>query len=116
VSLEFSLLGSNIYLLTVQEISNCMKTTIDLIPQGESWATRFWCTTFVVDGVPVRVQNLAVGQTHPGTVERYEGIGIIKTRDSAQQLLCVIDSQSQQEFVVPYANTWDPEPIEWTEE
>jgi len=93
-----------------------MKTTIDLIPQGESWATRFWCTTFVVDGVPVRVQNLAVGQTHPGTVERYEGIGIIKTRDSAQQLLCVIDTQSQQEFVVPYANTWDPEPIEWTEE
>lgn len=92
-----------------------MSKTINDIPQGESWATKFRTTTFVRDGVPVVANNLALGEAHPGEPKLYEGLGIIKTRDTARELLELIDTQSQQQFTVSYADCWAWEPIEWIE-
>jgi len=92
-----------------------MSKTINDIPPGESWATKFRTTTFCLDGVPVTATNLALGQPHPGEPTVYEGLGIIKTRDKDSELLELIDTQSQQQFTVNYADCWAWEPIEWIE-
>ena len=92
-----------------------MSKTINDIPPGESWATKFRTTTFCVDGVPVRVKNLALGEKHPGEPTVYEGLGIIKTRDTTSELLEVIDTQTQDVFTVSYQDCWAWEPIEWIE-
>lgn len=89
-------------------------TTLDDIPAGTAWATRFRTTTFVQDGAPVRAHNLAIGATHPGSPELYEGLGIIKTRDTLAQYLVVVDTLSGQEFTVAYKDCWDWDTIEWT--
>jgi len=105
---------SKIFMLSLTVLSNCMNT-LDDIPQGESWATRFRVTTFVRDGVPVRASLLQPGQAHPGVPQVYEGLGIIRTRDTASQMLLVIDSEHHLEFRVSYADCWAWEPIEWIE-
>lgn len=88
--------------------------TIDDIPQGESWATRFRTTTFVNDqGVPVRPGFLEIGGVHPGKPALYEGIGVIKTRDSANRMLTVIDSECYLEFTVSYDDCWEWDTVEW---
>ena len=92
-----------------------MSTTINDIPQGESWATKFRVTTFCDGGTPVSATNLAVGGIHPGVPTLYEGVGIIKTRDRQRELLVVVDTASHQEFAVSYADCWAWEPIEWIE-
>ena len=87
-------------------ISISMKTLDDL-PAGESWATRFKTTTFLdADGVPVEAKNLAVGQAHPGSPGEYEGIGVISTRDSKKQLVRVTCVESGTDHVVNYADCW----------
>lgn len=103
----------NIYALCVSH-KYCMKTLDDL-PTGTAWATRFRTTTFLRDGAPVQAHNLAVGHVHPGTPGVYEGLGIIALRDSAKQLLEVIDTASQQRFTVSYENCWDWDEVEWND-
>ena len=88
--------------------------TLDDIPLGTSWATRFRTVTFVTEqGTPVRPAYLKPGDIHPGTPGAYEGIGIIKTRDRDQKLLTVIDTESHLEFTVSYEDCWDWDTIEW---
>lgn len=93
-------------------ISITMKT-LDDIPVGESWATKFKVTTFLQDGVPVRPKALNVGEVHPGKPGVYEGLGIIKKRDRDKQRLEVIDVETRLNFYVPYADCWDWDTIEW---
>lgn len=90
--------------------------TLDDLPAGTSWATRFKTTTFLLDGVPITAHNLAIGERHPGTPGEYEGLGVITTRDSAKQMLEVIDTESQQRFTVRYADCWDWDEVEWNEQ
>lgn len=90
--------------------------TLDDLPAGTSWATRFKTTTFLLDGAPVTAPNLAVGERHPGTPGEYVGLGVITTRDSAKQMLEVIDTESQQRFTVRYADCWDWDEVEWNEQ
>lgn len=90
--------------------------TLDELPQGTAWATRFRTVTFLRAGKPVQAHNLAVGQTHPGEPGEYESLGIIKIRDSAKRLLVVVDTASQQEFTVAYDDCWDWDTVEYTNE
>ena len=90
--------------------------TLDELPQGTSWATRFRTTTFLKDGKPITAPNLAVGERHPGTPGEYEGLGIIVLRDSDKQMLEVIDTESQQRFTVRYADCWDWDEVEWNDQ
>jgi len=95
-----------IYPPYMQLISISMKTLDDL-PAGESWATRFKTTTFLDDaGQPITAENLAIGQAHPGAPGEYEGIGVISTRDSAKQLVRVTCISSGTTHVVNYADCW----------
>jgi len=89
--------------------------TIDDLPAGTSWATRFKTTTFLQDGVPVTAHNLSIGERHPGTPGEYEGLGVIHVRDSERQLLQVWDTRSQQTFTVRYADCWEWDEVEWNE-
>lgn len=52
------------------------------------------------------VKNLQVGQSAagPGVVE---GIGVIKTRDVANQRLELVDIVTKEVFVVAFDNVWD---------
>ena len=90
--------------------------TLDDLPAGSSWATRFRTTTFVdTTGRPVRPAHLAPGDVHPGTPQVYEGLGVIKTRDSERQLLVVVDTRSSLEFTVAYGDCWDWDSVEYVE-
>jgi hypothetical protein len=89
--------------------------TIDDIPQGESWATRFRVTTFCVDGVPVRAKNLQPGHVHPGTPQTYEGLGVIRKRDKNHRLVELVDTRTQLTFTVAYDDCWEWDTVEWRE-
>ena len=89
--------------------------TLDELPQGTSWATRFRTTTFLDNGVPVQAHNLQIGEQHPGTPGVYEGLGVIAVRDSDAKMLEVIDTASQQRFRVSYEDCWDWDEVLWND-
>ena len=80
------------------------------ITAGEPWGCRYRVTRMLdKEGNPVK--NLQVGQTAagPGSVE---GVGIIKTRDFDKELLEVVDVETQEKFVVTFADVWDIDTVE----
>lgn len=80
---------------------------------GESWACRFRVTTFLDDqGCPVEA-SVSVGQAHPGVPGEYTGIGIVKTRDCANELVELEDCATHRTWVVEWSNTWDYDRVEW---
>ena len=85
------------------------------ITAGESWACQFRVTTFLdEDGAPVEpAHNLQLGQAHPGNPGEYTSLGVVKTRDTAQQLIELVDTKTQRVFVVAYDDTWDYDTVEW---
>ena len=89
--------------------------TLDELPVGTAWATRFRTTTFLKDGKPVHA-DVKIGEAHPGTPGVYEGLGVIAVRDTQKQMLEVIDTLSQQRFTVSYEDCWDWDEVEWNEQ
>lgn len=82
---------------------------------GVSYACKFRTMTFLDNtGTPIRAQ-LAQGQAHPGAPGVYESIGIIHVRDLEQNLVKVIDTASEHEFVVSSEDVWDIDLIEWVD-
>lgn len=90
--------------------------TLDDLPTGTAWATKFRTTTFLRDGVPITAHNLAIGERHPGVPGVYEGVGVIALRDTEKKLLEVIDTASQQRFTVSYDDCWDWDEVEYSEQ
>lgn len=79
-------------------------TPFDVV-EGEAWGCRYRVTRMLdEDGNPVK--NLQVGQTAagPGPVE---GVAIIKTRDTTNERLEVVDMETKETFVVPFVDVWD---------
>ena len=90
--------------------------TLDDIPAGQSWATRFRTVTFIdAQGVPVRPAHLAPGDVHPGTPAPYQGVGVIKIRDRHNRRVTLVDSKCYLEFTVSYDDCWDWDQVEWIE-
>lgn len=82
---------------------------------GTSYACKFRTTTFLDNtGTPVQAQ-LTQGQAHPGHPGVYESIGIIRTRDLANQRVLLIDTASEHTFVVSTKDVWDIDTIEWVD-
>lgn len=78
----------------------------DCVP-GEPWACQFRTHTFLDEqGMPTQAKNLQLGQAHPGTPGVYQGIGLVKTRDLANNLVELVDVQSELTFIVSIDDTW----------
>lgn len=89
-------------------------TDIADITVGESWACEFTTTTFLDEnGAPVSV-NLQVGQSHPGAPGEYTSIGVIQVRDRDNRTVQLVDTRSEQTFVVSWDNIRDVDRVEWT--
>lgn len=75
------------------------------ITAGESWACRYRITKMLdKNGKPVK--NMKIGETAagPGYVE---GTALIQKRDLEKELFEVIDIDTQEVHVVPFADVWD---------
>ena len=83
----------------------------DITP-GESYACRFRVTT-MLDTLGRPAPNLSdVPLKGPGV---YEGFGVLYTRDTEQELVELKDETSGKMFVVPFADIWDVDTVEWTD-
>jgi hypothetical protein len=49
-------------------------------------------------------------------VQMYEGLGVLIARDVEQELVKLKDEKSSKEFVVPFADIWDIDTVDWVEE
>lgn len=88
--------------------------TFDDITPGNSYACKFRTTTLCNDeGAPVDTRNIQLGQRVQGKPMTYEGIGIIRVRDTESRMLRVVDSQHHIEFVVPETDTWDYDTVHY---
>lgn len=80
------------------------------ITAGEPWGCRYRVTRMLdKDGKPVK--NLQIGEAAAGPGE-VEGVGIIKTRDVEKELLELVDIETQEVFVVSFANVWNIDTVE----
>jgi hypothetical protein len=83
----------------------------DITP-GESYACKFKIKT-MVDTLGRPAPNLS---DQPLAGEKmYESIGILMQRDTEQELVKLKDEKSSKEFVVPFADIWDIDTVEWTD-
>jgi hypothetical protein len=92
-----------------------MTYTIQDCTPGTSWAARFRVTTWLDhQGAPVSSpKDLALGDTTDTSIGEYTGLGIINTRDLAKDLVQLVDTATQQEFVVAVDDLWDIDRVEW---
>ena len=86
-----------------------MAEATDMTPNdivaGEMWGCRYRTTRMLdKDGKPVK--NLQIGETAAGPGE-VTGTAIIRTRDKEKELLELVDLETQEVLVVPYADVWD---------
>ena len=84
----------------------------DIIP-GESYACKFRVET-MLDTLGRPAPNLS--DTPLAGVKSYQGMGVITTRDTEQQLVELQDTLSKKLFVVPYTDIWDVDTVEWQED
>lgn len=83
----------------------------DITP-GNSYACKFKVKTMLDD----------LGRPAPNLSDRplkgtglYEGIGVLMQRDTEKELVKLKDEKSSKEFVVPFADIWDIDTVEWTD-
>ena len=89
---------------------------LEELEPGQAWACRFKTVTFLdAQGLPVITPNLQQGQAHPGTPGEYTSLGIVLTRDIANQRVRIQDTASDQVFVVDWSNCWAADSIQWVD-
>jgi len=80
----------------------------DITP-GESYGCKFRVET-MLDTFGRPAPNLSdVPLKGPGI---YESFGFLKQRDTEQELVIVVDEKSNREFVVGFADLWDIDTVE----
>ena len=83
----------------------------DITP-GESYACKFRVETMLDElGRPPGLSD-----TPLAGVQMYEGLGVLIARDLEQELVKLKDEKSSKEFVVPFADIWDIDTVDWVEE
>lgn len=82
------------------------------IEVGKSYACKFKVETMLDDlGRPA--PNLSdVPLKGKGM---YESIGVIEIRDTEKEMVQVVDEKSSKKFVVPFADIWDIDTVDWTD-
>ena len=84
---------------------------LDITP-GESYACKFRVETMLDElGRPPGLSD-----TPLAGVQMYEGLGVLIARDVEQELVKLKDEKSSKEFVVPFADIWDIDTVDWVEE
>lgn len=83
------------------------------IKEGESYACKF----------KVECMLDVMGRPHPNLSDQplkgpgvYEGLGILLTRDKKSKLVELQDEKSKKKFVVPFADIWDIDTVDWVDE
>jgi hypothetical protein len=77
---------------------------------GKSYACRFRATV-MLDELGRPAPNLSdVPLAGPG---EYESLGVIKVRDTDQELVELEDTKTSRTFVVPWEDIWDIDTVEW---
>ena len=63
----------------------------------------------------IDIKDVAIGESYACRfrVGEYESLGILTMRDLDQELVKLKDTQTKMEFVVPFADIWDIDTIEW---
>ena len=85
----------------------------DVIP-GKSYARKFRVETMLDEqGLPPGVPTFE--STAPKGVGKYEGFGVIMTRDLEQGFVKIRDEESLYHFVVPISDIWDIDTVDWVE-
>ena len=85
--------------------------TIDQVQEGESYACKFRVEVMLdQDG------KLSDGEGSIFELGTYEGLGIIRVRDMKSQLVELQDEKSKKTFVVPFADIWDIDTVEWVDD
>ena len=82
------------------------------IKPGQSYACKFKIKT-MVDSLGRPAPNLS-DQPLAG-IKMYEGLGLLLTRDSKQELVELRDEKSGKVFVCPYDDIWDIDDAEFIE-
>jgi hypothetical protein len=92
-----------------------MKYTIQDCTPGTSWAAQFRVTTWLDHtGTPVDApQDVQVGASADASIGEYESLGVITTRDLAQELVELTDTQTLRRFVVSHNDIWEIDQVEW---
>jgi len=86
---------------------------IEDIEVGKSYACKFKVET-MLDTFGRPHPNLSdVPLKGPGV---YEGLGVLLQRDMKTKLVKLQDEKSKKEFVVPFADIWDIDTVEWVDE
>jgi hypothetical protein len=80
----------------------------DITP-GESYACHFRVET-MLDTLGRPAPNLS--DVPLAGVKLYESFGFLKQRDVEQELVIVVDSKSNKEFVVGFSDLWDIDTVE----
>lgn len=82
------------------------------IKVGGSYACKFRATV-MLDELGRPAPNLSdVPLAGPGT---YESLGVIKIRDTEQQLVELEDTKTNRTFVVKWEDCWDIDTVDWQE-
>ena len=83
------------------------------IKEGESYACKF----------KVECMLDVMGRPHPNLSDQplkgpgvYEGLGVLLTRDKKSKLVELQDEKSKKKFVVPFADIWDIDTVDWVDE
>ena len=86
---------------------------IEDVKEGESYACKF----------KVEVMLDMNDNPHPNLSDTplkgpgvYESLGIITIRDTKSQLVELQDEKTKKTFVVPFADIWDIDTVEWVNE
>lgn len=66
----------------------------------------------------IEIEHLVSGHSYACRFRHgdYEGIGVLLTRDVAQQLVTLRDTHSLMQFVVSFDNIWDIDHVNWSDE
>ena len=82
----------------------------DITP-GESYACKFRVETMLdeLDRPP------GLSDVPLKGVGTYEGLGVLIARDVTQELVKLKDQKSSKEFVVPWADIWDVDTVDWVD-
>ena len=87
-----------------------MIDSMEKVTPGEAYACRFRAT-IMLDELGRPAPNLSdVPLAGPGL---YEGLGVIKIRDTEQKLVELEDVDSKRTFVVAWEDCWDIDTVEW---